>query len=223
VERQWAAKAPIHLARLALVLHQLAGPKAHRELAAETMAAAIDLLEYFRAHLSRVLPAFGARTRAGTQTRILRILRSTQTAADGWVGRSEIGTALRTIRPREMTATLERLLAEGVVERDVRKSATKPSEWWRLVPDSASTIGGEDSDYSDYSSGDGSQGTWHPLVTGENPNNPNLPNGFEKDLAHDASRVPSVIANEAPSSSHLAVVENETKSTDEEPLQETFL
>jgi hypothetical protein len=79
LERQWAAKAPVHLARLALVLHLLAWSHLERRpLSASTMEDALTLLEYFREHLARVLPAFGASGMAGTKIRIIRILRTSK-------------------------------------------------------------------------------------------------------------------------------------------------
>jgi hypothetical protein len=227
VERQWAAKAPIHLARLVLVLHQLAGPTAPRVLAAGTMADAIELLEYFRGHLSQVLPAFGASARTGTQSRIFRILRSAKAKApSGWISRSEIGDALRTVSPGELTAVLEKLLLDGVVERDVRKTATKPSEWWRLVSETRDERGTEDSDYSDFPSREAAQRHEASPGTGENPNNPNSQNGSADEFAHDSSIRETVTADDPPNASPLHILENEHLAPapkGDEPLQETFL
>lgn len=61
------AKLPVQLARLALILHVLtpSGDGIHRihpSIGGETMEAAIEIVEYFRAHAHRVLPRFGAAT-----------------------------------------------------------------------------------------------------------------------------------------------------------------
>src|SRR5215216_865106 len=113
LERQWAAKAPIHLARLALVLHLLAWPNVDkRDLSAKTMQDAITLLEYFRGHLDRVLPALGVTAGSGVKTRIIRILRTSKTkTVEGWVTRSAILKELRNVTPDDLTAALDDLLS----------------------------------------------------------------------------------------------------------------
>jgi hypothetical protein len=175
LERQWAAKAPFHLARLALVLHTLADPYTDRPLSRETMEYAITLLEYFRAHLARVLPAFGSAATAGVELRVLRILRNPKAPADGgWVSRTEISKRLGNVRPDALSAALAALLVDGIVEREVRPTATKPAEWWRLAPDPAQTAK-NDSDYWGYSA-----------KSGSNPNNPNR--SSEKTRVPDAEQ-----------------------------------
>ena len=220
-------KGPIHLARLALVLHLLAGPDPRQVLSAETMADAIELLEYFRGHLSRVLPAFGASARTGTQSRIFRILRSAKAkTAPGWISRSEIGNALRTVTPGELTAVLEKLLTDGVVERDVRKTATKPSEWWRLVSETRDERETEDSDYSVFPPDEAAQSHETLRRTRENPNNPNPQSRSAEEFAHGSSIHETVTAGATPNAPPLHILENEHPTPapkDDEPLQETFL
>jgi hypothetical protein len=167
LERQWAAKAPFHLARLALVLHLLAwADREHEDVSEATLADAIRLLEYFRDHLARVLPAFGANARGSVKNRIIRILSSEKWKTDGgWVSRSDVGNGLRNVAPDAMTAALEELEAAGTVERETRPTATKTSEWWRLTSADSARSGREDSDYSG-----------NLAVEEENPNNPNNPN-----------------------------------------------
>jgi hypothetical protein len=156
LERQWAAKAPIHLARLALVLHLMADPVTARPLSAETMADAIELLEYFRGHLARALPAFGAAVTVNRQMRILRILRTHETdSSDRWVGRSTIYNGLRNVKPDDLTAALEALEASGQIERHREPTPTKPAEQWRTVHHETKKRTGEDSDYSDNSAAEG--------------------------------------------------------------------
>jgi hypothetical protein len=151
LERQWAAKAPFHLERLALVLHLLAWPhEEQRTLSTETMRDAIELLEYFRDHLVRVLPAFGTRVTGGIKSRILRILRTSKTRTDeGWVTRSDLSNGLRTVTPDELTGALNELLLAKIVERDVKTTATKPGERWRLAPEPGRNRAGKDSENSD--------------------------------------------------------------------------
>jgi hypothetical protein len=135
LERQWAAKAPIHLARHALTLHLFAWPIEQRELSSETMEAAIELVEYFRAHLTRVLPAFGLAVTASVQSRIFRILRRAEAEyGDGWANRSAILDGLRNVTSADLTEVLERLLAAGIVERRIVPGVTKSTEQWRLTP-----------------------------------------------------------------------------------------
>jgi hypothetical protein len=176
LERQWAAKAPIHVARLALVLHLFSHPREDRPLSAETLEAAVELLEYFRAHLDRVLPVFGTSATAGVKTRITRILRSKHRDAEGWVRRTDIGEALRNVTPDHMTAALAAMLVAGVVERENRPTKTKPVELWRLAPDTSPVAPVEDSGYSGYSASGG-----------ENPNNPNSRSGAQTEVVRVAN------------------------------------
>jgi hypothetical protein len=183
LERQWAAKAPFHLTRLALVLHVFAWPHGeHRLLSGETMRDAIMLLEYFREHLSRVLPAFGASAVGSIKIRITRILETSKAKDErGWVSRSDINNGLRNVSPEELTAALDALLAAGRVEREVRPTKTKPSEWWRLAPEHTRNTASEDSDYSDYF---GQTETRDDEAAGgqeENPNNPNNQKGHRQE------------------------------------------
>jgi hypothetical protein len=174
LERQWAAKAPIHLARLALVLHLFSCPEPDELLPVDTMEAAIELLEYFRGHLGRVLPAFGASATSGKKTRITRILRTAkQKDAHGWVRRTDIGEGLRNVSPEDLTAALEGLLASGVVEREVRPTTTKPVELWRLISDDSRNTASEDSGYSGFSPPEGEVAPSDSPARGDNRNNPN--------------------------------------------------
>jgi hypothetical protein len=192
LERQWAAKAPFHLARLALVLHLLAWPhEERRELSERTIQDAITLLEYFRDHLARVLPAFGTSATSGTKTRIIRILRTSKTKDEGgWVSRSDISNGLRNVTPDDLTAALEALLAAGTVERQVRPTPTKPSEWWRLTSEQTRNTAGEDSDYSDYSQHETTADSESDQEQRENPNNPNSQHEVETETTRVADVPP---------------------------------
>lgn len=166
-ERQWAAKAPTHLARLALVLHLFASPPATARVSVETMDAAIELVEYFRDHLTRVLPAFGAAATSRLHARITRIIRTAEPKAEGgWVARTTVLDKLRNVAPEALTAALTALEGSGRVESRRVATPTKPREEWRITSRHSDNHAGGNSGYSGYSAS-----------RGENPNNPNTRNG----------------------------------------------
>lgn len=131
----WAAKAPVHLARIALALHLLAQSDEAARLSAETMRDAILIVEYFRDHLSRVLPAFGAlpvASGAGLASRIRRVL--TQ-AAPAWVTRTDLNGRLGGHVPAtEIAAALDRLAQEGAAVRRFAETGGRTREEWRAAP-----------------------------------------------------------------------------------------
>jgi hypothetical protein len=131
----WAAKAPVHLARFALGLHLLAHPSDHgRQLDADTLRDGIAVVEYYRAHLLRVLPAFGAVALgmgAGLAARVLRVLTR---AYPEWVGRAEIAIRLGGHDPSEaVSVALAALEALGQATRRTADSGGRPREEWRWV------------------------------------------------------------------------------------------
>src|SRR5207245_2185588 len=67
------AKMPAQLARLALILHAT-GETAGGEVSAETLGAAADLIDYFKAHARRVYQLLGEQRRDGKLT-ILQALK----------------------------------------------------------------------------------------------------------------------------------------------------
>jgi hypothetical protein len=83
----FAAKLPGHVARLALVLHALAHPEdpAGTPLGRETVAGAIALGEYFRAHFERAARHFGvaAQVQDGAALRLYRTLQRLGGSATG--------------------------------------------------------------------------------------------------------------------------------------------
>ncbi len=140
-------KLPAHVARLALILHALWTPDDPRPMVSvDQMSDAIELGEFFREHIGRLLPLLRTATptqTAGLSSRILRILRIFPgDEADGWVARSDIINGLRTVKADEMTAALAALHSAGVVERRTTATATKPIEQWRLSSN-------DDSEYSE--------------------------------------------------------------------------
>lgn len=136
----WAAKAPVHLARIALVLHLFANPGDHaRRLDVETLGDAIAVVEYYRAHLARVMPAFGAsapRARAGLVARVLRILAR---AHPDWVGRADLAAKLGGHESATaVTVALATLSEQGQAASHVVETTGRPREEWCWVGSSAS-------------------------------------------------------------------------------------
>lgn len=126
------AKYPGQCARIALSLHCLHHPAdLYRELDAATVRAAIAVMEYFRAHLSRVLPAFGASSppvHAGLAVRVTGLL---QRSSETWVSRTELHRGLGgTVTAEDLTSALAILRAQGLAEhRSVTTGARSREEW----------------------------------------------------------------------------------------------
>ena len=133
----WGAKAPVHLARIALVLHLLTHPRAHdRSLSVGTMRDAITILEYFRAHLGRVLPAFGAVAPSHGARLATRIHRILARAFPEWVGRNDLAIKLGGHEGSALIdAALDDLAERGQAERGMVATAGRPRVEWRWVRD----------------------------------------------------------------------------------------
>jgi hypothetical protein len=153
------SKLPAHVARLALILHALWNPEDPRVmLSAERMLDAIELGEFFRAHISRFLALLQSTMPtqfAGLSARIVRILRILPTdsgdAAGGWVTRSDLLHRLGNVKTDELTVALDALLVAGTVDRRTRTTPTKPVEEWRLRSTSDLSTGSKYSNSSTYS------------------------------------------------------------------------
>lgn len=148
LERGFASKWPVQTARLALVLHLLwaasEGSDPLRMMSAERLDRAIELADWFRMHLSRVLPLFApvppdsaplasgsSPTPDTARERIVRLLRR----YDGqWVSRSQLMLGLRTIPTDRLQGELAQLEAAGIAERRVLPTGTRSREDWRLAP-----------------------------------------------------------------------------------------
>ncbi len=147
--RGFASKWPVHTARLALVLHVLwaasEGTDHRRVLTRDRLEDAIELSEWFRAHLDRVLPLFkvvGSGQPRGLTARIVRHLRR----ADGaWVTRSTLYNQLRNVSGEQLGESLAAMERDGLIERSAGDAVTKPIERWRLIAKDGSYY----SDYSD--------------------------------------------------------------------------
>jgi hypothetical protein len=146
------SKLPAHVARLALILHALWNPEDPRVMvSAERMADAIELGEFFRAHIGRFLALLEASppTRsAGTETRITRILRKPELQdVDGWVNRTVILDGLRTVSAAELSEVRDEMEAAGTIEVRTNPGVKKPIEQWRLRSPSPSFGASEYSGY----------------------------------------------------------------------------
>lgn len=131
----WGAKAPVHLARIALVLHLLAHPRDRdRPLSAVTLRDAIEVVEYFRAHLGRILPAFGAAPPAGGVGLAARVRRVLDAEPSDWVARSTIAERLGGHVPAdELTAVLEAMRTQHQAVCRTTATTGRAREEWRLT------------------------------------------------------------------------------------------
>lgn len=162
------SKLSIQVARFALILntlHNLDDPR--RMISAEVLADAIWLGDFCLTHWDRCLPLIGQPVpAAGTSkvdARALRILRDeSEQDAEGWVTRSRLSKRLGNVSPADLTGALAALHAEGIVERRMVETNTKPREEWRTVSIAASHEGFSHWDNSDY-----------PHVQSDYPNTPN--------------------------------------------------
>ena len=126
------AKYPGQVARVALVLHCLRHPDDHdRRVNEGTVLDAIAVVEYFQAHLARILPAFGAAAPAkgaGLAGRVARVL---QRDGGDWVARTELHRSLGGVgAAADLTTALQDLADEGLAEgRSVDTGARQREEW----------------------------------------------------------------------------------------------
>lgn len=129
----FAAKFAGQLARLTLILHSLNRPDDLRgEVPAETVADGIALIEYFAAHLARVLPALGTAApprEAGLSGRVARLL--DQSGGD-WIDRTAIHEGLgRSVPSAQITVALTALADAGRAASRVVPTGKRPREEWR--------------------------------------------------------------------------------------------
>jgi hypothetical protein len=137
----YAAKYPGKLARIALVLHALHDPEAtQHEVSAGTVRDAIEVVEYLRGHLPRILPAFQPTTpeeqaAVGLEARVVRLLgqAADQGDGDGWVNRTALHEGLsRNVKATELDAVLEQMEEQGVIERWTVATGARPRQEVRL-------------------------------------------------------------------------------------------
>lgn len=133
------AKLPNQAARLALVLHCLAHPDdcGRRRIGAATMGAALELVEYFRAHAYRVLPRFGVTGAGDTGSVVGKVAAILDGAGGEWVGRAAIRDRLhRNCPAASVSEALQRLAELGRAESRVnREGIGRPAEEWRSLTD----------------------------------------------------------------------------------------
>lgn len=133
------AKADVQLARLALVLHVLEhdDPDAV-DVSVQTLRAAIDLVEYHLAHARAVAQRLGVagntpRTGHGSTLRQRIVARLLEHG--GWMSASDLAKGLGGHVPApERDAELDRLEAEGLVQRRIKASGElggRPAVVWR--------------------------------------------------------------------------------------------
>ncbi|CAA9559009.1 MAG: hypothetical protein AVDCRST_MAG33-1514 [uncultured Thermomicrobiales bacterium] len=169
----FSSKWPVHTARLALVLHILwaasEGTDHRLLLTRDRLEDAIELSEWFRAHLDRVLPllkATGSSQPRGLATRIVRHLRRAEGA---WVTRSTLYNALRNVSGEQLSQVLTTMERDGLIEQSAGAAVTKPVQRWRLV----ST---DDPYYSDYPKEQDDLGPDQRPGTVDEPDYPNSTN-----------------------------------------------
>ncbi len=134
------AKLPNQAARLALILHCLTYPEAPagRRVSAATMGAALELVEYFRAHALRVLPKLGQHDAPAAESLVGKVAAILDAAHGAWVSKSAIRDALhRNPDAGAVGEALARLAEQGRAERRVNREAGagRPPEEWRSLVD----------------------------------------------------------------------------------------
>ena len=103
------SKAPSHLARIALILHSLAGTPS-LEVSGETMRNATRIMDYFLAHADRVLGEIDPYRIAD---RVLRTIKN----ADGWIAKTDIVRAMSNkVAGKKLDGILNELLSRGLIE-----------------------------------------------------------------------------------------------------------
>lgn len=149
LRRGFYSKLPNQVARLALILNTLWGPDdPQRMVSKERMQDAVDLGEFFRSHLDRVLPLIGDSSRGeptGVPRRIVGILRKESSETNnGWIRRAVLLNSLGNVSTDDLSAALTELAEQGRIERRPVPTSTKPAEEWRIKAQSPF----EDSCYS---------------------------------------------------------------------------
>jgi hypothetical protein len=128
----YLSKLPVHVARLALILHALDDPDGQRpHLQATTMEGAIALGDYFLEQFLTVLPLITGSSKAAEpplKARILNALRDGQL----W-NRTDLHRTLSgAVRSSALTDALNELAAEGLVHKEATLSTGgRPAEYWQ--------------------------------------------------------------------------------------------
>lgn len=175
------SKLSIQVARFALILNTLRNlDDPRRMISTDVLIDAIWLGDFCLTHWDRCLPLIGqpaSSTGSRVDVRALRILRdASEQDAEGWVTRSRIAKRLGNVSPTDLTDALEALRAEGIVERRIVETSTKPREEWRTIRLATSQNGFSQWDNSDY--------------PGIQPDSPNSPNGIFSGEVVQADPIP---------------------------------
>lgn len=131
------AKMPVHLASITLVLHCLAGEAATTgsRVSGKTIAAAIEIVEYHRAHNASVLKRIEGGDKKPSPDLADRLLSLLSASPDG-LSRSELDRKLNgQVAAADRDATLKRLEGRGVVECVRVESGPNggaPAIYWRV-------------------------------------------------------------------------------------------
>ncbi len=142
IERGFASKWSLHCIRFALVLHAAWSISEGTDIALpvprERIDDAIELVEWFRVHLHRVLPLLqitGGNGISSTGGQALRVERQLRKAAGAWVSRSDLLRALGNVPTDQLTEYLTAMKDAGVVESRVTRApeARKSLEEWRFI------------------------------------------------------------------------------------------
>ena len=133
------AKLDQQIAKICLILHCLTHPSDAEDapVSDATMAAAIEIGEYYRCQANVVVQAFGGTVgsgSAGLPDRILDFLRARRGEGDGWATRTEIGDHLgRHVARGDITTAVGRLLVRDLAEMRKVEGKGRPTEEWRFV------------------------------------------------------------------------------------------
>lgn len=127
--RGWASKAPRHLLRVCLVLHAAGNPsEPYRDIHAETLESAIELVEWFREQHGLMLSALNIGTASATAGLTGRIMRAIGRSESQRVSRADLLRALGNVRASDLTAALETPTAAGELTLSTVPTASKPRE-----------------------------------------------------------------------------------------------
>jgi hypothetical protein len=131
----FAAKLPVQVARIALVLHCLWHPDdPARPVSRERLADAIELGEYFRQHANRVLAHFDGSGAPGAAALVARVERALARGGDEWVSKTDLHRRLgNSVEAAALDGALAALLTAGRAERRTVPTQTKPIEQWRRI------------------------------------------------------------------------------------------
>ncbi len=151
----FSAKAPGHVARIALILHAMRhGVASSLPLSDPTMNAAIEMFEYFRGEHARMTASIGSGL-GGTQTspeaRLQsRVSRHLAEAGAAGLSMTELHARLggNTLADNVRLA-LDWLREEGVAQLNVEPSGGRPRETWSLISNPAERTKEDDESSSD--------------------------------------------------------------------------